>query len=64
MCVRVCRAQLDVHTAQLQEQLAEKQRMLQHYSALGPSFTSLADCYHSLQSEAENKRWALLELTK
>ena len=62
--VCVCRAQLDGCIEQVQAQLAEKRQMLHHYSALGPSFTALAAHYHSLQSEMDNKRWALQELAK
>jgi HAUS augmin-like complex subunit 4 len=49
----------------LQEQDLEKSRLVLHtYEALGEDFESLVREYTQLRLAADNKRWALQELSK
>lgn len=58
------RSHLDACHQQLELQLLETKRTLEHYNTLGPDFISLAEDYHHIKGEIENKQWALQELGK
>ena len=60
----ICRAQLEGVRSRLQQHMVECRKQLEDYSALGPEFISLAQEYHQLKADAENKRWAIAELAK
>ena len=73
-CINMCmhiiliflfyRSHLDACHQQLELQLLETKRTLEHYNTLGPDFISLAEDYHHIKGEIENKQWALQELGK
>lgn len=50
--------------AQLQQLLVDTEQSLDHYTALGPEFMAVAQQYHLLKADADNKRWAIAELSK
>ena len=58
------RSYLDSAYQQLELQLLDAQQSLEHYQSLGPDFMSLAEEYHQVMAEIENKKWALEELAK
>lgn len=58
------RSHLDSAWQQLEEQVAECRHALEHYSALSSEFVSMAQEYHKIREECDEKRWAINELSK
>lgn len=48
----------------LEEHLVQSQQVVEHYRSLGEDFTLLAQQYHDILTDIDNKQWALAELTK
>ena len=60
----LCRSLLESARQQLEEQVAECRHAVEHYSALSPEFVSMAQEYHKIKEECDEKRWAINELSK
>lgn len=59
-----CRSQLHSARQKIEHRLLQTQQALQQYQNLGEDFMSLAQQYHELLADIENKQWALSELGK
>ncbi|XP_064393155.1 HAUS augmin-like complex subunit 4 isoform X2 [Halichondria panicea] len=55
---------LEAARTKLDERLIQSRQMLGHYHSLGEAFTTLAEQYHEMLANIENKTWALKELSK
>ena len=58
------RSHLEAARTKLDERLIQSRQMMGHYQSLGEAFTTLAEQYHEMLADIENKTWALKELSK
>lgn len=58
------RSHLEAARGKLDERLVQTHLMMGHYQSLGEAFSELADQYHEILTDIENKQWALTELSK
>lgn len=58
------RSHLETTHTKLDERLVQTSQMMGHYQCLGETFIQLAEQYHEILTDIENKQWALTELSK